>query len=468
MRRGRAAAVVLACAAALVSSAGLGAASTRTGQATAEVMLPSAGGVVESAVAVDPRNPKRVVISAIEFGHQKHADVLQYGYQPQSVIWRSADGGQTFGRIGTLPFRLPPSHSGGNDATLAWDPRGPLYAGYLDNDDSSGGEYDGLWVARSDDAGKTWRGRAVATNHYGSDGCSGPDRPTVVVDGKRGTVWAAYQHLTFSDSSCALPDTFEMRVVRSRDGGHTWSAPLRVTQGHGFDGVPAVLPDGNLAIAYFDVAPDNTSPNATCGSDLVDLHLAIVSSSYRVLSDRIALKHLCSAVLVSQGGPASFWQTAITPTVVYDLHARTLVIGATDSQPSGGVYRIARIGETGAARVTTLTSSTPTAVYVTGQLAAGAGKLALSVLDSAPGGFYTPTLLWSHDGGATWSAPVKLGPLSQGNVRPWASVVDPFGLGHYQGLDIGSDGVAHAAWPDTRPGSTDPEIVRTYTRGVVE
>lgn len=443
---------------------GLTASATPMGQTTPEVVLPSPGGVVESAVAVDPRDPRNVVVAAIEMGHQRHVDVLEYGYEPHSVIWRSTDGGRSFARVGELPFFLPPSKSGGNDPTLAWDPHGPLYAGYLDNQTGQGRQ-DGLWVARSDDAGKTWHGRPAATNVYTATGCTGPDRPTVVVDRKRGTVWAAYQHLTFTQTPCVSPATFEMRVVRSTDGGRTWSTPRKVSTGYmGYDGVPAVLADGNLAVAYFAPSADQAPTSRTC-SEAVDVRVAVVTPRLRVVSDRGVIPTICGPVVASQGGVGSLWSTAITPAIAYDERSGKLVIGVTDSQPVP-VYRIARVPENGPAVLSTLTSATPGGVYVTGQLAAGAGRVALSVLDSSAAGLYTPTLLWSHDGGATWSTPYAMAPSSQGNVHPWASILDPYGIGHYQGLDVGPDGVAHAAWPDLRPGSTDPEIVHTYCRGV--
>ena len=99
-------------------------------------------------------------------------------------------------------------------------------------------------------------------------------------------------------------------------------------------------------------------------------------------------------------------------------------------------------------------------------LAAAAGRVALSYLSVQPGGVYLPTLTSSSDGGRTWAAPSALASApSVGNSHP-QNGIDTYGFGSYQGVAVGPDGVAHAAWPDLRPRGADSQDVDVWTRDV--
>jgi hypothetical protein len=99
-------------------------------------------------------------------------------------------------------------------------------------------------------------------------------------------------------------------------------------------------------------------------------------------------------------------------------------------------------------------------------LSAAAGRVALSWLDVSPGGNYVPTLTASLDGGRTWQSPVQLASTpSVGNTHP-QNGYDSYGFGQYQGLAVGPDRVAHAAWPDLRPRGANSHDVDVWTRDV--
>jgi len=122
-------------------------------------------------------------------------------------------------------------------------------------------------------------------------------------------------------------------------------------------------------------------------------------------------------------------------------------------------------GDGGRTWTTSLVSGLPGSTGSMAALAAGPrGRVALAWLEVDAGGAYRPVLSPSTDGGRTWLAPVPLSDLpSVGNLHP-LSPFDPYGIGHYLGVAIGSDGMAHVAWPDLRPRGTDSQDVDVWTR----
>jgi hypothetical protein len=94
------------------------------------------------------------------------------------------------------------------------------------------------------------------------------------------------------------------------------------------------------------------------------------------------------------------------------------------------------------------------------------GRVALVHLEVQPGGLYYPVLATSADGGTTFGAPQRLVDVaSVGNARA-RTPFDPYNIGHYLGVAVGPDGVAHAVWPDVRPRAESPADVALWVRGV--
>ncbi|MGH9022498.1 MAG: sialidase family protein, partial [Acidimicrobiia bacterium] len=115
-------------------------------------------------------------------------------------------------------------------------------------------------VARSDDGGKTFAEPVVAS--------AASDRvrtytisPTQVAVGRQGEVYVLYLHNVPSDASEYLSEYGQssLRVVRSDDGGRTFSAPAEIA-GADVEGVQTtmematlfVAPDGDLYISFLD------------------------------------------------------------------------------------------------------------------------------------------------------------------------------------------------------------------------
>ncbi|HEX8004541.1 MAG TPA: sialidase family protein [Mycobacteriales bacterium] len=450
------AAALAAFLAATAPSSGTGAAGT------SEQPLPGAPrSRSESSLVVDPRDPRHVVVGVMEYGGRPTdpAFYLDTWYAPTARLYVSRDGGATYRDGGTLPGL------GGTtlDQTLAWDPRGgALYAGYLAYDgtpaetDTRGGFY----VARSTDGGAHWRAVPVMTTEHDGDVCRAPDKPTVVVDG-RGTVHAVWQVITGSPCPEWQAD-LELVWSRSTDGGRTWSAPVTVAEpGEGYAPMPVPLPDGSLLVVYAGMwVGDATYPE--CLGEWEPIRAARVARDGTVTASGV-LDHVCTMDGVSRNGSA--FRVHQMPTVAYDPRTRSVVVAVTDLRPGDEGLAVATSRDGGRTWQRSRVPAEPGWTYTHPQLAAGAGAVAVSYLASGPAGTYTPTLRASSDGGRSWTAGVALASQpSLGAQRPY-SRLDPYTVGHYQGLAIGRDGLAHAAWPDLRP-RAEAGDVDTWVRAV--
>lgn len=432
-----------------------------------ETLLPSDGrAVVEQAVAVDPRDPRRIAVSGVRLEAHRYADAVQEGYQPENHIWLSSDGGRTFAAAGRLPYPLPDAETASLDATLAWLPSGVLVATYL-GADLAGPHPDrnGLWFARSTDGGRSWSGKRVVANTYAGESCAGADFPQVTVDPARRTLWIVYQHIVAEQ--CLLGGPFDVRVLRSDDGGRTWSPPRPLGPDVSYTPRATVLGDGTLAVAHLEASPARGPVDGlACGKVYQALVLSTVSRRGTV-TKQVLEPELCSAE-TGTDLLGKVHRTTNVPTIAYDRSSNRLVVVATDVRPGGAGsallgYVTSDSGRT--VREVALSSRSPAGAPFMPQASAGEGFLAVAYLQGTPGGLYVPSLVSSSDGGLSWSGAVPLATEpSVANTRP-DMVLDPYGIGHYLGIAIGSDAVARVAWPDLRA-STDPEMVRTYVGGV--
>ena len=231
----------------------------------------------EPAVAVDPRDPQRVVTAANDL------DTGPVG------VYTSLDGANTFWRASLLPL-LDGTHTEA-DPGLAFDRLGRAYASYVSYDRTSQSNFDfsrgGLAVARSDDGGLSWPSAVLAIpNHNDSSGCFFADFPSIdVARGASGqaadTVYVAWQSPGASGADCSQLSTNGSRigVARSDDGGRTWHAlPFPPPSA----GISPYLPvvyagaDGSVHVAY-DETHDADDPTACFGQGHV--HVMVASST---------------------------------------------------------------------------------------------------------------------------------------------------------------------------------------------
>lgn len=413
----------------------------------------------EPSVAVDPRDPSRVVVSAMQFPGPVAMGIVK-GNQPLAQAWVSRNGGAAYRSAGPLPLPRPMAQAS-EDPTLAWDPKGPLYAAYTAipryGETNAGA---GIWVAKSLDGGRTWK---LMSRVEGVQ-CSRPHRPIVAVDPVRGWVYVAWTHEV--EPSCDGNEDrsqTSLRWSRSTDGGAHFSEPVEVTSaGVGDYPAPAVLRDGTLLVSYLEIGGVSLG-DETCPS--VDQRVVVgrYGRSGARLGDATAISRLCLVGAGLSANGAAF--TPVTyPAIAADPTTGGVVVAATyQGQVDRGVMT-ASSRDGGRTWSEKLLAGAPGTEVSLPALGAAGGRVALSYLTVQPGGVYLPTLVSSRDGGRSWSAPTDLATVpSIGNSHP-QNGIDTYGFGAYQGVAIGPDGIAHAAWPDLRPRGSDSADVDVWTR----
>lgn len=112
-------------------------------------------------------------------------------------------------------------------------------------------------AARSTDGGDTWSAPVVVARLQPAgveDARTGGILPTAAIDPKRGDLYVAWQDSRFS------PGISQIVLSRSTDGGRTWSAPQRVSDGPldapNFTPALAVNPNGLVGLAYYSLRND--------------------------------------------------------------------------------------------------------------------------------------------------------------------------------------------------------------------
>jgi len=125
-------------------------------------------------------------------------------------------------------------------------------------------------VVRSDDGGRTW-GRPVVIapeNSVLDVNPNNPDQvlrtgsllPSAAIDPRTGTLYMAYGGTDFTDGTYN-----QIQLVRSTNGGRTWSLPVLVSRDLGrpaFTPSIAVTQDGDVGVTYYDLrtlGPGNTT-----------------------------------------------------------------------------------------------------------------------------------------------------------------------------------------------------------------
>lgn len=217
---------------------------------------------VELMVATSPKDPKRLVGGAI---------IGRPGGGWACKTYASTDGGYTwFDAI--FPEQV---EFGGADPQVAFTADGTgLFAALGSVRDEHGGMREGVLVYRSEDGGHTWGKPVLAT--------VGGDHPQITVDhtGGRhnGRVYIGYLH-TQRQHGAGPNIEYQISVVRSDDGGRTFTEPVLAVSGKGVIGINVtsvhVLSDGTVMVPYADFDFHQTSQPRTEATS----NLCIVASS---------------------------------------------------------------------------------------------------------------------------------------------------------------------------------------------
>jgi hypothetical protein len=205
----------------------------------------SAGFFNEPAIAVNPKNPRQLVVA----------------WQINASAAYSDNGGRTWTiASGTAPKDYRVS----GDVSLAYDGSGNAFLCYIAFDKlgstnywAQGATRNGIFVRRSPDGGKTWEPNAVPViAHESTPNIPFEDKSWIVAATSgphSGDLYVGWTQFTLAAS--------DMLFSRSTDSGKTWSAPIRLNSVsglprddngdlEGFHGV--VGPDGTLYTVWDD------------------------------------------------------------------------------------------------------------------------------------------------------------------------------------------------------------------------
>lgn len=176
----------------------------------------------------------------------------------------SHDGGRTFTDIGQMnPGTNPVNFIAGDPVVACTSPTRFYYTSIFGSgQDASGNFFNGVAINTSDDGGQTW-GPPVAA--VAKDFNHSIDKPWLAADPNHPRrLYVTYTDFDFSglagDPSAACPNDirYAIELVRSRDTGATWSAPIVIHQecyfGGGFNGVQGsnvvVGSNGRVYVGY--------------------------------------------------------------------------------------------------------------------------------------------------------------------------------------------------------------------------
>ncbi|MFL5733339.1 MAG: proprotein convertase P-domain-containing protein, partial [Chloroflexia bacterium] len=300
-------------------------------------------------------------------------------------IYRTSDSGQTWAAIDA-----PIGISACCDPAVVYASDGTAYVGILSSSASA------QYVIKSTDNGVTWSPRVSMPE---------PDRNNLAVDNgatspRRGTVYT-----TFSDLS-GTGFTNRIKGYKSTDGGATWGTSFFVgnvapAAGYEQSSQPQVASDGTLYVGYQQYLNSGTG----CAAGVQN----VLAKS-------------------TDGGATFTWTTL------------DIVQGGacTSAQVGRGIFCINSGGGSFRSRSHPIIGVSPTNPNHVYMLYSG-GELDSAYTCSGSVGFHSDTLFRkSTDGGATFSAPLKVNTDAQGKDQyfPW--------------MDVAPNGTVWAGWNDRR------------------
>ncbi|MFN8360402.1 MAG: T9SS type A sorting domain-containing protein [Candidatus Kapaibacterium sp.] len=172
----------------------------------------------ESSIAVNPKNPKNIIASAVDYRNGSSA-----------WVYVSSDGGKTWKNINLgKPFT---GWTAGNDPSVAFANDGTAYLMYgVFGNRSAASPENGVMISRSTDEGKTWKTHIPVILHTGAQTAdsSFEDKYYVVVDNSPTSpyykrLYTPWKRVTARDSATQIV------VTHSSDSGNTWSVPVNAS-----------------------------------------------------------------------------------------------------------------------------------------------------------------------------------------------------------------------------------------------
>ncbi|MBL7813747.1 MAG: T9SS type A sorting domain-containing protein [Saprospiraceae bacterium] len=195
------------------------------------VVIDAAGSADEPSIAIDPKNPNRIVAGS-------NIDNVYYS-NDSGRSWSKKKQSSTFGVYG--------------DPVIVCDTAGAFYHFHLSNP-SFGSWIDRIVCQKSTDGGKTWNNGSFT----GLDGTKNQDKHWISIDRKTNTMYCTWTQFDKYEST-AVQDSSHILFSKSTDGGTTWSAAKRINAQGGdcidddltVEGaVPSVGPNGEVYVAW--------------------------------------------------------------------------------------------------------------------------------------------------------------------------------------------------------------------------
>jgi len=439
-------------------------------------------GLREPVLAVDPADPSIVVAAAID---DNYSNTHTFGSWAGAIrFYRSADGGHTWVDRGL--FRGPggPDVWTTGDPTMVFDANGRLWIAMLadvigQTDGPLGVQFSqrgGIEVYRSDDAGLTWSGPFQAVQRHIDEVnhvCVAPDKELLTIDPRTGELVMAYtqfantcprDQVAATVSQVAGNTGISIVLVRSSDGGATWTAPVELYRGYAVGAAPAVGPDGTIFVAFSSTDPYATPGACPAWQGLVvegqprQFDLVIASSSDGGVSWRYDRRATCNPELLPSES------TAIgdrLPSMSVDPSTgRAVVVWGSftiDALTGQAGYTVQATTSTDGGHtwsVSVPVSGADGRDHLTPSVVARSGRVnVIWVAGARDGSQFDYLTAESLDGGVTWSAPQPLAtaPSAAGDISD------------YFWVDAQAGRIA-AIWTDTRSGLGDI-YVRTGIAG---
>lgn len=236
----------------------------------------------KNSITADPNDPNYVY--AIWHRELPREETKETPFVAPAMLARTTDGGRTWEQARAI---YAPAGMAATAHSIVVLPSGELVDVFTLNRVVDGETIYELGVLRSEDKGATW-GAPVMIGRMGTVDLVDPYstftlRPTpdniasIAVDRRTGQLFITWTTGQFSDGRRS-----EIALVRSTDGGLSWSAPVRINltpgNAHAFVPTIAVLDDGTVGVSYFDLR-NNTAAQlgiladhwlAYCAGDVLD------------------------------------------------------------------------------------------------------------------------------------------------------------------------------------------------------
>jgi hypothetical protein len=222
----------------------------------------------EPSVAVDPRNPAIMVAGSNDYC----AEIVNGSGNVWAGYYRSTDGGSTWSNSLVPGYPADESPAGrasptqgscaaAGDPTQSFDGEGRLYYGFIcfNRANPTNGS---IYVARYDDDGATYV-RTVRVER-GTPSVWGlfQDKINIAVDQSVGTPTAGNVYVAWARYSGQAANTVIL-FSRSTDGGRTFSKPERLTQGLAEEQFAdiGIGPQGAVYVTYREIAHQGPTQN---------------------------------------------------------------------------------------------------------------------------------------------------------------------------------------------------------------